>query len=253
LKHKRHARRPNAFEVLRRADPVDAASLPGPESPEALALKEGILATSRQKERPRRFLSRRRLVLAVVFGLLSIASTTTAWVLLTREVRRPRMACYEAVSLHADRVALTSPRTLDAIECAPEWDEGVLVNPAVAQRGEVPPLTACVTDIGAVAVFPSRNPRVCEELGLATPEPESGERQERILELERALVAYFAQGRCIPVTEAKTQVAKILQDYGLKGWRVEMMPGPSERPCASFSLDAEEQVVHLVPIPDLEP
>ncbi|MGH9896956.1 MAG: hypothetical protein ACREA0_34150 [bacterium] len=79
MRRTRDPRHLDAFEVLRQADPVDVTCLPGPDSREALALKEGVLATPRRRERPRR--SHRRLLVSLVF-VLSIASSAAAWVLL---------------------------------------------------------------------------------------------------------------------------------------------------------------------------
>lgn len=251
MRSRRHLGHPDALEQLRQANPVDADRLPGPDSPEASALKEKILATRRPGQPPRRHVPRRRrVVVAVAAGLLAIASTATAWVLITRDVTQPRMACYEAASLGADRVGLSNPQTLEASECAPIWEEGTLTNPAAAKPGETPPLTACVTEAGTVAVFPSDDPQLCQRLGLAYPEPNSANRQAPTLALQQALIAYFANEECIPLSQAQTEVAEILRRHGFKGWDTEVMPGPSDRPCASFSLNAEQHVVSIIPIPD---
>ncbi|MGH8874152.1 MAG: hypothetical protein ACRDVM_02710 [Acidimicrobiia bacterium] len=240
---------PDAFELLRRNDPVQVEDLPGPDGADAQALKQRILATPRQEWKAHRLpTGRRRLAVALAIGLVAALSIAAAWYL-TREVTRPSVTCYQQPSLASDRVGIGSPEILSAAECVEAWQSRTLVNPTVAQPGEVPPLTACVNEVGAVAVFPTGDSGICERLGLALPEPASVERQQPILELREALVDYFAARGCVPVDLAEEDVEALLVEAGFSEWRVEAMPTTAERPCASFSLESEAQTIRIVPIP----
>lgn len=240
---------PDAFELLRRSDRVNVEDLPWSDSAEAQALKQRILTSTRQQPEPSLgHKSPRRLLMATAIGLVAALSIAAAWYL-TREVSQPSLSCYEQPSLEGNRVGIGSPKTLNAEECGEVWKSRTLINPAVAQPGEVPPLTACVNDVGAVAVFPVGDTGICQRLGLALPDPASVERQQPSLELQEALVDYFATRQCVPVEQAVEDIEALLVEADLSAWRVEAMPASAERPCASFSLDAEAQTIRIVPIP----
>ena len=145
----------NAFEVLRANNPVDEATLSTGDSPKARALLAQVTATPRpvHQQVPRQASKRRRLVIAV--AVISTLLTAAAWLML-RPVTDPiSVACYQAASLDSDVVAVPSVGDLDASLCVAAWEDGVLVNPAVAAAGDTPPLLACVSESGGLAIFPS--------------------------------------------------------------------------------------------------
>lgn len=73
--------------------------------------------------------------------------------------------------LDADIAAAPAGGPAAAAACEPVWADGILTNPDINERGEIPPLTACVANNKSLAVFPTDDPTVCEDLGLSYPEP----------------------------------------------------------------------------------
>lgn len=238
----------DGFELLRAANPVDVDQVEGPDTEVA----QTMLATVTSQPRPdtstrRRW--RRPLRLAVALAAMAVVLVAATW-LLTRDVENPQaIACHQAVDIDSDIAAapVGGPTTADA--CAPVWEDSVLENPDVAPVGSVPPLTACVTERGTLAVFPTDNRQVCETLGLAYPEPSSQDAADQIRQLDADLQAYFASTECAEMEEAETRVRQTLDDSGFGGWTIETQERTETRPCASYSLDAETDTIHLIPIP----
>lgn len=240
----------DAFDQLRTSDPVDRLRLEGHASPRAQRMLRSILGTPREERTPS---NRRRLVLVIAIAAAALAALAAAW-LITRPVTQPQgIACYQAADLDADRVAVQSGLTVTAAACEALWVDGTLSNPEFGPAGSVPPLVACVNDAGGLAVFPSDDPSICADLGLATPDPASTSDAEAVRALNDALVEYFSARQCIPIPEAVVEVRRILDTHGAADWTIQQTPGPDDRPCASFGLDAKAQTIFVVPIPEPNP
>ncbi len=238
----------NGFELLKEANPVDVDQVKSPDSETAQTMLASIIETPRP-EVSRKRLGRRPLRLAAVLTGLAVVLIGATW-LLTRDVENPQaIACHQAVNLDSDIAAapVGGPATAEA--CIPVWEDGILEKPDVAPTGSVPPLTACVTGRGTLAVFPTDNQDVCSDLGLAYPEPTSQDTADQIRQLDTDLQVHFASGECAGMEKAETRVRTILDDSGLDGWSIETQEPSEARPCASYSLDADTETIHLVPIP----
>lgn len=238
--------RPDAFEQLRAANPVDPATVDGPDAPRAQQLLASILATPRTPEPAVVRRRRRRLVIAV--ALAAVLGGAATWII-TRPVTNPAVvSCYAQPALGGTQAGLVGV-PLDVESCAPSWADGTLTNPHYPP-GVVPPLVACVTDVGTFAVFPSTNPNLCETLGLAPPEPQSIEDAKPTLDLGQALADYFATERCIPIPQAASDVRRILDEHEAADWTITIGDQRPDRPCASLSFEPKTHTVRIVPIPE---
>jgi hypothetical protein len=242
--------RQDAFHELRASDRVHRGRLEGHASPRAQRMLRVILDTPREEPPPS---TRRRLVVVIAIAVIALVALAATW-LVTRPVTHPQsIVCYQAADLESDRVAVASGPTLTASGCEAVWAEGTLSNPEFGPAGSVPPLVGCVGGSGALAVFPSDDPSVCARLGLAIPDPASIPGAETVIVLNNALVDYFSARHCIAIPEAVAGVRTILDAHGASDWTIETTPGPEDRPCASYGLDAEAQTVFVVPIPEPTP
>lgn len=236
------------FELLRAANPVDVDQVEGPDSEVA----QTMLATIISQPRPDTSTGqpwRRPLRLAVAVAAIAVV-LVAATLSLTRDVANPEgIACHQAVDIDSDIGAapVGGPATADA--CVEVWENGILDNPDVASAGSVPPLTACVTERGTLAVFPTDNRQVCETLGLAYSEPTSQDAADRIRQLDADIQAYFASTGCAGFEEAENRARQTLGDSGFGVWTIETKEATEIRPCASYSLDAETETIHLIPVP----
>jgi hypothetical protein len=241
----------DAFELLCRSDPVDETRLPDHQTPTAQQLLARILSEPRQAatpDRPRR-LSGRRLRVAVALALVALATIAAAWIAI-RAISDPiAIGCYQALTLDSDRVAVASGGQLDPSVCAPIWEEQTLTNQQVAPAGSVPPLLGCVTDTGSLAVFPSDDPTLCEDLGLSRPDDQSIPEGDAIRQLNDQLIAYFDRQACVPFNQAQLDIESILKEMGFGDWTIEVEVGDPDYPCASFGLDTQQRTIHLIPIP----
>lgn len=231
------------FDILSDYDPVDRTSIPDADSPRGRALLQQIT----QSDHRRRAVPP-RLVLAVAI-IAAIAAAGMTWYILTREVTHLGVSCHAAVTMSSDIVAVSADGTPAASDCVAPWADGLLANPDVP-LGDVPPLTACVTDVGAVAVFPTEDPDVCELLGLAHQNPnQPSDNLEKLAAAEQEITDYILATTCQPLDEAETVINGLLDAHGLADWTVTRQPDHPNRPCASVAYDTEHQVVVLVPNP----
>lgn len=241
-------KRNKGLNRLRAINPVDETSVDGPDSPRAAELLTRITATPRDAHE-HTLPGRKPLRLAITVAAAALATIAAVWVW-TQAVERPTaISCYQAVDLDADIAAAPAggPATADA--CEPVWADGVLTNTDIAPRWDIPPLTACVADNGSLAVFPTDDATVCEELGLAYPEPLEQDQADDLRTLEEDLIAYFQTEECPTIEAAATRVRQILDRAGFTQWTIQKQPESPQRPCASHSLDEEARTIILIPIP----
>jgi hypothetical protein len=240
--------RPNAFALLRLADPVDQDTVRSPDSPPARQLLAEILQTPR--DTPYRRHRRPDWQVAVGVALVTVLTIAATWLWL-RPVTDPLgVACYAAVDLDGDRAARAGGSTLDPDDaCGDYWRDRVLVNPDLVPPGSVPPLLGCVTDQGGLAVFPTDDPETCARLGLATVDPGSIDEGDTIRAVTDQLVDHFLAAGCLPLDQAERDVRQILDDNGFTDWTIIAGPPTEERPCASLAIDAPTRTITLVPMP----
>jgi hypothetical protein len=235
------------WDRLREANPVPWEEAPSPDSPQARALLERIIATPPEVRPARRRIARRRLWVLVPVALLAAAGASYG---LVRSVRQPLIiACYQQPGLRSDRAVVPATGGNPVAACGLLWRPGGKFNPT--GQGSVPPLTACVLESGATGVFPSLpGSDTCSALGLARPggrPSEQGENQ-RVLELQDALATEFLS-RCDGSEQAMDVVQQQLMRYGLQGWRVvARMPFTEREPCASVAFDVPHRTISLVPV-----
>jgi hypothetical protein len=234
---------PDPIDLVRATNPVDEADLPDNNSSEGRRLLAHILSQPRQTSTAdRRW--RQKVILVAAATLLVAAG----WVLL-RPVSEPLgLACYAAPDLDADRVAVALGTTLEATACAPLWANRTLTNPEIVAPGVVPELQACVSPSGGLAVFPTVDAQICEQLGLLPPDPASLPEAEAVREMTETLANRIG-AKCLSMDQAAEVVDQVLEDSDLGGWTVSTMPTTAERRCASVALDAINRTITLVPIP----
>lgn len=104
-------------------------------------------------------------------------------------------------------------------------------------------------DDGSAGVFPGPGPQVCDELGLDRAGA-LGEEARRLLAVEETVAEAFSS-RCVPLAEGAAVVDAALDAEGIEGWEV-VTDGPlAGNPCASLSVEADREIIRVVPIPDL--
>lgn len=232
------------FEILRHNDPVDPATVPDAESDQARRLLHQITATRRPN-----LARRRRLIRAVAVAVAALLLAAAAWAVLYRDPTEPSgVGCYQSTDLASDRVVIRPDTEPSVDACTEPWRDGTLTNPTMAP-GTVPPFTGCVTETGALAVFPTDDPETCERLGLAPANPVPADDIEPVVDLQNQLVEFFSTAGCVDMQTATDKIQAILDRAGLDHWRIQTQPSPPDRPCASFGLDPQTNTVILVPIP----
>ncbi|MBW3669089.1 MAG: hypothetical protein KY443_07750 [Actinobacteria bacterium] len=241
--------RPDPFELLGAADPVPDAS--GLHLPRGVA--DDVVAGRDPSPRRRR---RRTAALAgvVVLGVSAVAAA--AFVARRQPATTISVGCYAEARLDA-HTAVVATEPGGAVEtCAQLWREGHIGS------GPVPPLQACVLREGAIGVFPGADPSVCAGLGNNTapaPAPEDitppGDADGDVLALRSELAAADRGVGCLAPDDARAIAGSALRRHGFPAWKIEIGAGASgkgfddERPCATFQVNEERQVVLLVPFP----
>ncbi len=258
MPHRRHCegvaamnRRSDAFDELCRHDPIDEFALPSHDSPQAQRLLAEITAAPRNSRHTSS--RRRRIATAIAVGIAAVATFGAAWIV-TRPVTQPQnIVCYQSIDLNSDRVGVGYGNDVTAAACARAWADGTLTNPEFGPTGSTPPLVACVSDVGSLAVFPSNDPNVCQDLGLADVDPSSVPGAGAVRSLNDNLVDYFLSDSCIPLPRATDDIRSILDAGGFADWTIVETQGAPDRTCGSFSMDAESTTIYIIGIPRLSP
>lgn len=162
---------------------------------------------------------------------------------------RTEVGCYSDLSLDSDIYALVNVSGSATEACEEAWSGQFLTNPAVP-RGEVPPLTGCINDVGVVVVFPTDNPGICNDLGLAGVAP--GQSDRRLATIAGAIDdidLFIAEVPCRPLDESAEGARRILRDRGLASWSVVIQGERPDRPCASLAVDTPSETIIIVAIP----
>jgi hypothetical protein len=174
-------------------------------------------------------------------GALAVVVLATAAfaVLRTSSVSDPTaVACMVSSDPQGDVVGL-APSSDPVAACAELWTNGTLGD------GAVPPLSGCVNEAGAAAVYPA-GAEICSKLGLAELEAGFSDEQSRIVALQDSLAdTFFAD--CYDLDAALVEAQRQLDASGLPGWTV-VNPEPfdTSRPCAGSGLDLDMQQVLII-------
>lgn len=185
---------------------------PGSE-PAAELVLASIVATPAPARRFRWRRAHTWTVVAVV-GTLGVGSGVAA-VLSGREdvVVTARMCMSEASRTPAQQVVVDAASTVDPVaQCQQAWTDGLL------GRGVPPPMTACTTDTGAVAVVPGSG-EVCATLEWRPAERNAGG-SDRTGDLVGMLSDRFTD-ECFDGPEAVKTVNAALAELELDTWSVD--------------------------------
>lgn len=240
--------RPDPFELLGAADSVPDAS--------RLRLPRGVADDVVAGRTPSLRHRRRRttaMIGVVVLGVSAVAAA--AFVARRQPSTTISVGCYAEAHLDAD-TAVVATEPPGAVEtCAQLWREGHIGS------GSVPPLQACVLREGAIGVFPGEDPSVCAGLGNNTapaPPPEEiapPAGTGNVDGLRTDLAAADRGVSCLEPDVARSVAEAALRRHGFRGWEIEVGGGATgkgfddERPCATFQVKEEQQVLLLVPFP----
>lgn len=236
----------DVFEVLSDNNPADPRLIDAYSD-----AANGILATVTATPTRHR-VSRRTLMLAAAL-LALVTAVAAAAILLTRDITNLSVTCYQAADLGSDRVGLSLDAIPAASACEETWRDGALTSEGETP-GFVPPLTACVTDTGGLAVFPTDDPRTCERLGLSSPTPDQPTDELAAFAAAKAdIFDYLEAANCQPVNEAEDVIRTILDNHGLTTWTINRQPDHPNRPCATVSYHPEDKTIVIVPDTDTAP
>lgn len=242
-------RRRGGLDWLRALNPVEETDVEGPDSARAQDLLAEILARPRESGSGERY-GWKPLRVALAMMAVLLVTTAAAWIW-TALIDKPNaISCYQAPSLDADIAAAPAAGEASAETCAVVWQDGILENLEIVATGSIPPLTACISETGGLAVFPTDDTTICGRLGLAHPDPGGQSDADSLRTVEETLISYFQSETCIRMDEAQVEVRRILDDARLVDWRLNPQPEHPDRPCASHSFDPETRTIHLIPIPE---
>lgn len=233
--------RRDPFDILRQHDPADTARIVPDE--DLLA----AITSTRPNVRRRTSVRRRALLIAAV--ILALASIAAAWYLTTRPVLTLAVTCYAELSLEGDRhgtVAGSGTSSVD--DCRYPWEAEILTNPHV-EPGSVPDLTACVNEMNGLAVFPTADEDICEQLGLTYRSPDRpSDRLDTVSRLQKEITEFILLSRCQLLDDTEAEVTEILARLGLDDWTVIRRAGNPGEPCGSIAYNVPDRTVIIVPI-----
>jgi hypothetical protein len=232
---------------LRAANPVQPDDVPSPESPQAEALFERIIATDPKTTWLRRRVWWQRTWLLVPAALLAAAAGYGVF----HKTSQPLVvACYAQSSLTGSVTVVDAGNHGPIAACDDLWAAGGAFNSA-GEAG-LPPLSACVLDSGAVGVFPgAKGSDTCSALGLAPADLGKGQGENDALVAVKTALSDAFISRCVGRDEAVSMAKQELADHGLADWQVRAdTPFSEDDPCASLAVDVPGRTILLVPVSD---
>lgn len=194
---------------------------------------------------------RRRKVIAVgaVTGMLVVAGAVGAAALLRGQPSQPiaGIACQDGIG--DDAVVVAIDPTDDPIGgCEAAWRAGRF-NEDRDQPTEPPKFIACIGSGGAVQVHPL-DFGTCEELGLAAADPALDDDNRSVVELNDRIVAEVNSSMpCLSATDAGAIAERVLDDSGLRGWRVEIRTDSAVASCAKAAVVFDRKVIEVIKFP----
>jgi hypothetical protein len=239
----------DARDRLRAANPLRVEDAPDPDSPQAHALFERIVATdpSAPEATKTRRLGRFRWRVLWVLVPAAILASAAGYGIFHRVVLPSSVVCYAQADLEADRALVPMGQGGPLATCGRVWEPGGTFH---RTDGSEPALTACVLDTGVVAVFPGRKGvDTCGNLGVAPfdDSAEASEENQKADAVEEALIQAFLS-RCVGQLEAVAIAKQQLTEHELADWQVFANDFSEERPCASPSVDRSIKIVYIVPV-----
>lgn len=221
-------------DLLRDLDPARDHDIPAPDSVRWHRIRSRAL---------RRRSRNHRVLVGAAAALLVTGATAGAMVLWSGEPEVASVTCYADADLDSDRAAGDLRLGLGTDACTHLWQTGPFGD------GRPPPLVACLLD-QRVGVFPGPE-ETCERLGL--PVAVGGDSVlATMADLEEALRSAMPLDACIEPEVGLASATQALIDLGLDDtdWIArQTQPTTPERPCASFSIDQEQRLVAIIPVP----
>lgn len=186
-----------------------------------------------------------RIALLTVVALAAGAGTVAAIVVLRDSPSEvDTLGCWSEASSPPGEVVVVAWDGSDPVAaCASSWVDGGFATQATT---EAPPLVACVTTTGAVAVVPGAR-TTCADLGLAdfditTPDVAADNIRRAIDAIERAV----SEDTCLDVDEAVSVVEQILATAGLTDWTVAVDAAFAPGACPTAAVDTVGGTVTIV-------
>jgi hypothetical protein len=243
------------FDVLR--EHLRAQDVPDPLTT-VDALVEDILSGAIPAPDLRRRSRRARRALGFGLGAVVLAggSLAAATLLRQEEVTSPHVGatCRAAASRTANMY--TVGVTDDPVgACRALWESGVMNQvrdnamdvPVPASEISVPELVSCISEVGAIEVFPVRPGETCDVLDLAPLGTVDLVGNPLVLLQER--ISTEINMTCIATEDAPPIISQMLRDLDLGGWTIVIGSHRPEAPCSIVGLAPEERRIYVVHSP----
>ncbi len=232
----------DAFELLRRANPVPGEALVASAVNDVL---ERVLAAPPAETDPAPGRPTRRLAVVVVGILAALAAVGWTALTLRSEPSKPlTVGCYAAADLDSRAEVVVADGRPPEEACRDVWRRGAFGDVPV------PDLAECVLPSGSVGVFPASGGNTCADVQAGRHRPGPSEGKPDVVALRQALVETFRDEGCLGAASAREIVRRHLAEHGFDGWIVEVTGnfGP-ERPCASLAFDVPTSLILIIPVP----
>lgn len=232
--------------------------VPGPRDfpLDRLEMRKEALMQDISKERNRPTVKRRRRLAAILVpaALLSVAATGYA-VLRADEVVAAGIGCYSEVSTTDSGVTVVEATGADPVAvCRDLWSKG-----DIDGSSQVPGLTACINEEGAVSVFPTDDDGACAEMGLQ-PLPDGYRAAARAFVkmrddvyrqlYEAGLASAGSESQiCHDEDTALEIVEDVLSSHGFTDWTAEIRRGDyGDRTCMNeVAFEDVDKKVLIIP------
>jgi len=219
------------FELLKAINPVPALN-------EIRGSDSQLLADIITSPVPAR--SKRRRWWWIGSSVLLVGAGATAYALMRSEPAKDptSVVCYSEAA-RPPAIQSVLPAQMDPVAaCGQLWAKGEF------GLGDVPRLTACVTDTNIVAVIPGEE-HVCEQLGYTLWNGVIDEDAQTVIAFQDEINQTLGR-TCYPRDAGIEIAVEIMARYGLTGWTTALIENwGDDRPCTVASVDPVAKTVTI--------
>lgn len=191
---------------------------------------------------------RRRWIVGVSLSMALVTAGGVGVAALFRggQPSKPQLGVVCQDLLGEGRNMIVLPATDDPIgDCSALWREGRFTKPGDSDIS-IPELTACISANGEIIQVQPLSLGNCGELGLREADEQLDAQSKQLVAFaDRITEEVNLTEPCLNAAAASTRSQRVVDDFQLEGWRVEIRPDSVSATCTKAAVIVEQRTVQI--------